>query len=57
MGLRGVVMQVGVGTFALGAAALGDRFGFRGVLVLAIACQLTSYFCIRFGVREPDPQG
>ena len=51
MGLRGFGMQLGVGAFALGSAALpGD---FSTVLLLAAGCQLLSYAAIRFGVREP----
>lgn len=51
MGLRGFGMQLGVGAFALGSAALpGD---FSSVLLLAAGCQLLSYLAIRFGVREP----
>ena len=52
MGLRGFVMQLGVVGFALGAAPVASRLGFRGVLLMAAGCQLLSYVSIRFGVRE-----
>jgi DHA1 family inner membrane transport protein len=53
MGLRGFAMQAGVFLFALGASELTADLGFRGVLVMAAACQVGSYLAIRFGVREP----
>jgi MFS transporter, DHA1 family, inner membrane transport protein len=52
MGVRGAVMQIGVFGFAVSAAPIGAELGFRGVLMLAAACQLLSYLVIRFGVRE-----
>lgn len=52
MGLRGCVMQIGVGVFALAAAPISVELGFRGVLLLAAFCQLLSYATIRFWVRE-----
>lgn len=52
MGLRGFVMQAGVVAFALIASVLVRDLGFRGVLVFAAACQLSSYVAIRFWVRE-----
>lgn len=51
MGLRGFCMQLGVGAFALGSAALPGEFG--SVLLLAAGCQALSYAAIRFGVHEP----
>lgn len=53
MGLRGFCMQVGVLLFALGAAPIGARLGFEGVLLLGAGCQFFSYVAIRVGVREP----
>jgi DHA1 family inner membrane transport protein len=52
MSWRGCVMQLGVGGFALAAAPVADRLGFRGVLYLAAGCQLLSYLVIRWGCRE-----
>lgn len=52
MGLRGFAMQAGVALFALAAAPIAAEFEFRGVLILAAACQFGSYVAIRFGVRE-----
>lgn len=52
MGLRGFVMQIGVFAFALVAKPVAAEFEFRGVLMLAAACQLLSYTAIRFWVRE-----
>jgi MFS transporter, DHA1 family, chloramphenicol resistance protein len=52
MSWRGFSMQLGVGAFALAAAPLADRLEFRGVLLLAAACQALSYLLIRFGCRE-----
>ena len=55
MGLRGFCMQLGVFLFAFGAAGVGERLGFRGVLFLGAVCQAGSYLAIRIGVREPRP--
>jgi MFS transporter, DHA1 family, inner membrane transport protein len=52
MSLRGCAMQLGVGTFAVVAAPLAARLGFRGVLFLAAAWQFASYVAIRLWVRE-----
>ena len=52
MGLRGFAMQAGVAVFAFAAVPVEREFAFRGVLILAAACQFLSYAAIRFGVRE-----
>lgn len=52
MSWRGFAMQIGVGAFALVAAPLAERLGFRGVLFLAAAWQFLSYVAIRMWVRE-----
>jgi DHA1 family inner membrane transport protein len=52
MSWRGFAMQAGVGTFALAAAPLAERLGFRGVLFLAAGCQFLSYVTIRLWCRE-----
>jgi hypothetical protein len=50
-------MQAGVGAVALAATPLVDRFGFRGVLYLAAACQAVSYAAIRLWVHEGSGDG
>jgi predicted MFS family arabinose efflux permease len=52
MGLRGFLMQVGVGGFALAAAALERERSFAAVLWLAVGFQALSYLAIRLFVRE-----
>ena len=52
MSLRGFLMQVGVGVFALGAAPLEQQWGFRAVLYLAAGCQAASYLLVRLWVHE-----
>lgn len=52
MGLRGFLMQAGVGAFALIAASLDLRHGFGAVLWLAVGFQAVSYLVIRLFVRE-----
>ncbi len=52
MSWRGFAMQMGVGAFALAAAPMADRLGFRGVLLLAAGWQLVSYVVIRVWCRE-----
>jgi predicted MFS family arabinose efflux permease len=52
MGLRGFVMQAGVGAFALTAALPEQRGGFLAVLWYAAAWQAASFLAIRLLVRE-----
>lgn len=52
MGLRGFLMQVGVGGFALAAAVLERERSFAAVLWLAVGFQALSYLAIRLFVRE-----
>jgi predicted MFS family arabinose efflux permease len=52
MSWRGFAMQIGVSGFAVAAAPLAERLGFRGVLFLAAGCQFVSYVLIRMWVRE-----
>jgi len=52
MGLRGFVMQAGVGAFALTVGSSEERGGFAGVLLFAAAWQAASFLAIRLLVRE-----
>lgn len=56
MAWRGFAMQAGVGAVALAATPLVDRFGFRGMLLLAAGCQAASYLAIRLWVHEGSDQ-
>lgn len=52
MGLRGFVMQAGVGAFALTVDSSEERGGFATVLLFAAAWQAASFLSIRLLVRE-----
>lgn len=52
MGLRGFLMQAGVGGFALAAGVIERERSFAAVLWLAVGFQALSYLAIRLFVRE-----